>query len=254
MRCYVLNLDRSPERWTRFNESFSRSGLDVVRVPAVDGQTIDLSDPKISHWKSRLFHGARVNGYLVGCSLSHFKAMERFLETDDEHAMICEDDVSAKPELGSVLDAAFAYRRSWDILRLNNLWRCYRTVACADLGGGYRLCRFFGWYPGLGAYLVNRRAAERFLRHAYPVFLPSDHYIYRAPLFGLKTATIDPLPIQLNETSGATTILYTRRYKYPGYVRWWTTLPYRGFFETLILARQLGEIVFSKIAPPRPEK
>lgn len=196
----------------------------------------------------------RFNGYIFGCCLSHLKAMERFLETDDELAMICEDDVTAKPELGAVLDAAFAYRRSWDILRLNHLKRSYRTVACADLGGGYRLCHFFGWYPGTGAYLVNRRAAKCLLRYAYPVFLPSDHYIYRAPLFGLKTATVDPLPIHLNETSGSSTILYAQSYKYPGYIRWWTTLPYRGFIDTLILFRQLGEIVFSKIAPPRPER
>jgi glycosyl transferase family 25 len=38
VRIYVLNLDRSPERLQTFMRSFEPLGLDVVRVPAVDGK------------------------------------------------------------------------------------------------------------------------------------------------------------------------------------------------------------------------
>ncbi|MDO5565011.1 MAG: hypothetical protein Q4G59_00040 [Planctomycetia bacterium] len=105
----------------------------------------------------------------------------------------------------------------------------------------------------MGAYVVNRRAAEVLLKKAYPIFLPADHFVARSHLFGLKTAVVEPFPVLLGSIADQTTIDYDLFRKYPRLIRWLTTLPYRGIVETRKNIHQLFEIATVKLFPPKPE-
>lgn len=253
MKCYVLNLERSPERFDVFAASFSATSLEVERVVAVDGRELSPSRPEFSLARLRFWHGQHFDGSVFGCSMSHLKALTTFLATDDARAMICEDDVVATPDLDRVLDGVMRYKKSWNLLRLNCLRRRYHPVAYARLDETFSLCRFWGWFPGTGAYLCDRRAAETILAKAYPIFLPFDHFIARSHIWGLRTAVVDPTPIVLGTEAARTTINYRGGRKYPRLVRWPTTLPYRGCVEARKNWRQFREIVATKLFPPRPE-
>ena len=253
MKCYVLNLDRSPERLEIFKESFSATSLEVTRVAAVDGRELSPTQPEFSTTRYRFFHGQRFDGSVFGCALSHLKALKTFLETDDSYAMICEDDVVATPDLERALDGAFRYKKSWNLLRVNYLRKKHRPVPYARLDETFSLCRFWGWYQGSGGYVCDRRAAETILAKAYPIFLPYDHFLARSHLWGLQTAVVDPEPIVLGTEAAQTTINYRGFRKYPRLIRWTTTLPYRGCVEARKNLRQFQEILATKMFPPRPE-
>lgn len=253
MKCYVLNLERSPERLAVFMRGFGATQLEVERVVAVDGRELSPTQPEFSIARYRYWHGQHFEGSVFGCSASHLKALATFLKTEDTHALICEDDVVATPGLERALDGAFRYKKSWNLLRLNALRKRYHLVAYARLDETFSLCRFWGWFPGTGAYVCDRRAAQTILDKAYPIFLPFDHFIARSCLWGLKTAVVDPTPIVLGEEAARSTIDYRAIRKYPRLVRWTTTLPYRGCVEARKNWRQFQEILATKLFPPRPE-
>ncbi len=91
MKVYYINLDRSPERRAWFTQQAEALGLDLVRVPAVDGR--ELPAAELDHWR-QLSEGNKVlSPGEIGCFLSHRKAWEAVLAGDEKWAFIAEDDI-----------------------------------------------------------------------------------------------------------------------------------------------------------------
>jgi len=97
MRALIINLDSATDRWAFIQESFARSQLVLCRVPAIDRTAIKLPDARYSEKLYRWFHGRTPNLRELACYLSHLKAIEAFLATDEEHALIGEDDLVLRP-------------------------------------------------------------------------------------------------------------------------------------------------------------
>ncbi len=262
MDCYFLNLDRSSERLERFLESFTPLGLNLIRVSAVSGDSIEFPHPEYSEQGYRLCHGKRTIPNEVGCYFSHLKALRAFLDTDQEHALICEDDVSAQPDLIDVLHDALRYRKYWDILRLNGL-RVPVQVSIATLSDErHRLTVPLTWYGGTGAYMLNRKAAERLIEHLVPMRIPYDHALDHYFMMGLTTLMVKPYPIQLNETASISEIVqapkHQNQYKYqnklPFFQRYLTVLPYRAVMTSGTWAKQLGTAIKLLLKKPHPQQ
>src|SRR6266404_4597916 len=123
MRAFIINLDSATDRWTFIEAAFSGSQFILCRVPAVDGKTLRLPHAQYSERLYRWFHGRTPNVRELACYLSHLKAMEAFLATDEEHALIGEDDLVLRPDFDVAIEAAMQYARSWNILRVTGLSR-----------------------------------------------------------------------------------------------------------------------------------
>ena len=106
MRAYIINLDTAHERWTFVEKSFAGTRIDLCRISGVDGKTLKFPLKSYSERRYRLFHGRPTNPNIVGCYLSHIKAMEAFLATNDRHALIGEDDIRLRPDFESAVEAA----------------------------------------------------------------------------------------------------------------------------------------------------
>jgi glycosyl transferase family 25 len=258
-KIYVLNLDRSPERWKNFRQSFEPLGLDIVRVAAVDGKELTLPHPDYDERRFQLYHGKRTSRGAVGCYFSHIQALRQFLESDEETALICEDDVSAKPELPQVLREVLSFRKHWDLLRLNCLL-IPTHVSIRKLNLGYRLTVPVYWSGGAGAYLVNRKAAERIITFSLPMYLPYDHAFEQNWRMDFTIMMTVPFPIVLNENCHRSTIGETdclaaqavvrdklsffRRYLFSH------LLPYRGLMTSQRWRKQLGTALWYRLFPP----
>jgi len=251
MDCYVINLDRSTDRWERFTHSFSGLDLNMIRISAVDGKTIEFPHVEYSEKLYRLYHGKKTHPNEVGCFFSHMKALRTFLASNSEHALICEDDISAKPELVEVLHEALRYRRSWDILRLNGLHAPFQ-VPVVSLVKGCQLTIPITWFGGAGSYMVNRKAAERLLKHLVPMRVPYDHALDQNWLMGLTAAMIKPYPIVLNETAWNSSIGASKDYKLPFFQRYMTVLPYRSVMTLGRWGKQLSTAAKYLIVKPKP--
>lgn len=203
--------------------------MDMIVIDGVQGKTLKLPHIDYSEKEYRARHGKKTNLSELGCYFSHIKALKVFLESDDDHALILEDDVSFLASIVPLLDAAVRHQGMWDILRLSGLHRG-TPVKIADLGQGFRLCCNLSRQTGSGAYVVNRKAAARMLKHLVPMKLPYDHAFDREWTFGAKAMCIIPFPV--NQKNNFKSQISTHKgYKLSFFRRYLTVFPYRFYNE-----------------------
>jgi GR25 family glycosyltransferase involved in LPS biosynthesis len=104
---WVINLDRSPQRWASIESSCSGTGIVPVRIAAVDalGLTEAEIDCHVNGRRNEREYFAKLKPGEVACFLSHQKAWRAFLQSDHEHVCILEDDVEWDRPPQSVLAA-----------------------------------------------------------------------------------------------------------------------------------------------------
>lgn len=208
---YLINLDRSVERYEYVLPSLQRLGYDLERFSAVDGRAIP--DNELSEFVD-------FDGYYhfmkhmpekgtVGCSLSHFKVWKKFLESDYKYALVFEDDVSFDPEaLRPIIDELKEYDHKWDIVNLESA-HGGMPVTIQKLGRGYvKLSVYLTKVTHTGAYLIDREAARKLLLKAYPINMPVDHYFTRAWELDMKFTGVEPRLVY--QTYGDSEIGHTR--------------------------------------------
>ena len=211
LKCYIINLDRSPDRWESTSQKFRELGFDVERIPAIDGKTLQFPHPDFSPWHYFFYYGRPMIPNKVACYFSHIKALKLFLETDEEHVLICEDDITPKPEVVDVINDAMQYADQWDMLRLCAIKPTQGTVF-ASLPNGYRLQSDLKTASGNGAKIVNRRAAELIVEKCSCMKMPHDVTLFYEWPIGFREVTVQPNPILLNDFSGNSSIGQEPRY------------------------------------------
>lgn len=224
----VVNLDRSPQRWQRVSAQLQALGLPYQRLSAVDARAFTpeqqvLLDVPAFH---RL-HGMPPLPGELGCYLSHVKAMQQFLDSSADCAMVLEDDITLTERLPAALAGLLAHPGRWDMVKLSGVHSGTPQPVLA-VAPGQQLAVMLTRCTGSSAYLVNRRAAQAYVQGLLPMQLPYDHVFDRGWQFGLKVRMVTPLPCVHGEEEGGSTILGTggaRRAKFP----WHQRLPTYAF-------------------------
>jgi len=93
---YVINLDRSQQRWQRINAHLQGLSLDAQRISAVDAAQYDsvFLSKHYSNFLNKKSFFIDLKPAEIGCFLSHRKALTTFLNSSEKHyAVILEDDV-----------------------------------------------------------------------------------------------------------------------------------------------------------------
>jgi len=204
---YVINLDRDVERMASLAGSLQALNLPFKRVSAVLGK-------EVPNWEKLVdveLYGARNRLPMprpgeVGCYLSHLKAMEEFLRTDEPWCVILEDDVEVRPECVEVL-AALGQKDDWDLVKLF----CFHSglpVRKRALTPNHYLVVHLTRTTSSAAYVVNRRAAETLLNFMRPISEQVDHALERPWETGLRVRGVRPLPVVLAPVAATTTIGY----------------------------------------------
>ena len=232
LNCYVINLDRSVDRMERFKESFESFPIPFIRVPAVDGKNLSFSVENYDAFTFFVQVGRWPHPNEIGCYFSHLKALEMFLESEKEFALICEDDATAIPESYEVVKQAIVNSQSWDLLRLYG-GRAKTSFAYQVLTSAHHLCTSITNMSGAVAYIVKRRAAEALVRKLLPITDLYDSVLFRGR-FGIREASVFPHGIHLNERIDQSTILPTlqdrmriKRNLKPWHMVFWTCRFYR---------------------------
>jgi GR25 family glycosyltransferase involved in LPS biosynthesis len=213
---YVINLDRSPDRWAHIQRVAVRAGLtNVVRVSGVDGALLDDAaiaalqrDGALASDLSRF--SAAAQRLEIGCAISHARALAEFVASGLRTALILEDDVDLVGDTASWglrLAAARAdLAESWDV------WYLYR---CFDIRHRVRRLTARTVIPytpqGGAAYAVTARGAATLLAALSPIARPVDNVYMdlvrsRAlSAFAASPMLIDPghLPSLINERNPA---------------------------------------------------
>jgi glycosyl transferase family 25 len=238
--CYIINLDRSIERWEKIKQYEGFRKFNIIRVTAVDGAKIQLPHPDISLNKYFWLYGRKPLPGVIGSCFSDIKAMKLFLESKQSHCIICEDDVEIVDNLDEILESALKYADTWDIVRLFSSRT--QNISYADLCHGYKLATPLRPGSSNGGYLLNRLAAEKFLRRYVPMWKPTDVALFADMPF-LREAIIYPFPLNMpegpsdiadtNQQTGMTPTSKNYPIFHPASIRFLTVIPIRLFSRTM---------------------
>lgn len=182
---FVINLDRSVDRWERVSQIFQDLNLEIRRISAVDGRKV--SNEKLQalrpKFKDRHFWLKEMTATEIACYLSHAKAWKAFLDTDEPWALIMEDDISMRE---NVLD--FIKNDSWipqevGLIQLTAKepsgpdW-CEKTFISLT-NKKASLWKAIRWNSlGAVAYLIDRKTAQKCLDLSEMVIGPVDDILF----------------------------------------------------------------------------
>jgi hypothetical protein len=124
---YIINLDRSPDRWAAMCEECEKNDIIPIRVPAVDGKLWDGSGwKKQGRAKEMYWRG------MAGCYFSHIKALNMAISAGQWPCLILEDDVifdSVPKPCGAGMEWMGGFKTGDDIYGLHAI--CYNTEDAA---------------------------------------------------------------------------------------------------------------------------
>lgn len=196
-QAYVVNLDRAPERMATMREKLDRAGIPFTRVSGVDGKKVQFTAEEVDEKGYIHDHGKYVTPTEVGCYMSHVKVLEQFLADGYAAGLVMEDDATAAPELVAAVEELMRYPAQWDVVKFagpdsgSRRW----PIEVAKLEHGVLTVNMF-FHSSTAAYLVNRRAAKKYLAHMLPMRLPWDHEFMAFWKYGLRHYTYFPLLAQ----------------------------------------------------------
>lgn len=185
--CYLINMDRAVERLNLVRPGIEALGFPTERISAVDGRKLDQNlaivdyDTYVQYFKMPPELGT------IGCALSHEKVWRRFLKSDNEFAVVFEDDVEFNQDkLRHYIQQAVTCKNCWDLVNFELI----------HSGTPVRVFDEFVCYltnvKHSGCYLINRCAARRLLEKFYPIKMPLDHYFTASWEFDIKQLGVEP--------------------------------------------------------------
>jgi glycosyl transferase family 25 len=222
LHTWVINLDKDHERLQRITQQLAPTGLAWTRVSAVYGRDLPPDEQRrlLDHAAYRRKHGMEPALGELGCYLSHLAVMRALLASPHRCALVLEDDVLLTPALRPVLEGLLAQPDRWDMVKLSAV-HSGTPQPVLELAAGHRLAVMLSRCTGSSAYLVNRRAAQRYVDGLLPMSLPYDHVFDQGWTFGLKVRLVTPTPC-IHDEAIATTIATggaSRKFA------WWRRLP-----------------------------
>lgn len=211
---FLINLDRATERLKFTKSHIDQLGLPVERISAIDGQL--LSEKEIQ----RICDQEQFKRYFkmlpelgtIGCSLSHEKALRKFLESKYEFALIFEDDVTFNPhDLKACVEKAIAKKNLWNILSFEVTHNRF-PLKISDLYEDKYMALYVTSVKHAGCYLINRDAAKKLLEKFYPIIVPFDHYFTASWEFDIKFVGVEPSIVQQSFGSSQIKIGLTKKF------------------------------------------
>ncbi|MFK0162622.1 glycosyltransferase family 25 protein [Rhizobium sp. NPDC090279] len=187
---YVINLDRSRDRWEHLCSQAVEYDLHVTRIPAVDGRVIAEADRVDFHQHSFIYHnGRKLLPGEYGCYRSHLIALEQFVASGDKMAIIMEDDVELNEKLIPRAVAAMESVQGARLVKLVNHRLVGFKPICETAENDVIGRCMHGPQGSAACYIVNRKAAKKLLTTLKPMLLPYDIALERGWSTGVETFT-----------------------------------------------------------------
>jgi glycosyl transferase family 25 len=169
MKVFLINLDRSPERLQFMRQQFERIGLDFERQAAVDGSKIDLTP----------YEGSGLMPGEIGCFLSHRGIWNKLVESDDEFALVIEDDVRLSEALPALIAETDWIPATAGVVKLDTSMRhtgISKARRTAPSGREIHILR--GEHTGTGGYIIRRSYAAELLSNSEKLAQAVDIFMF----------------------------------------------------------------------------
>jgi glycosyl transferase family 25 len=192
---YLINLDFSPTRLEYMLPKIQALPFPFQRISAIDGKTLSKTEieEKFDLRGYYKFMGKFEPIGAFGCSLSHIKTWETFLQSNYEFALILEDDVDFDPLiLSETIQNLIRNKKFWDINTFDPANNKKGTPINIIKFQKNNLSLYLTKIINANAYLISRTAAKKLLEKALPIKMPIDLYLNRGWELGLIFTGISP--------------------------------------------------------------
>ena len=195
MKTYIINLPHNIERKGHaIKELQNHPEFEIEFISAIYGA--NLNDNEISSLvdtenKNSHFNN-NINKAEIGCALSHIKCYKQFLKSQEELALILEDDILISKDINTILPLLSKIIQTHIpsiILLTPNV--DYKNEK--QLNTKYNIGEVISGFTALG-YIINRAAAQILIKNLEPVHSVADNWGYFRK-FGIKIYNIIPHPI-----------------------------------------------------------
>lgn len=195
-RCFVLNLDRRPDKWAHVQQQCKRAKLDrfiaggkIERVSGVDGTTLSIdqlaADGVVTAMGKQRFQlpleeklfGMDLTPGALGCALGHRAIWQRVVDENLQRCLILEDDVEWSPKFARLIRERWAaVPDDWGIVYFGGLDLLAKGKPPRPfVAEGVRLA--YRGHRELTAYVVNAKSAQRCLELSVPMTWQVDTHI-----------------------------------------------------------------------------
>lgn len=180
LKIYLISLEQDHKRRLDLAERFHQTYLKMQWIKAVNGK--ELSSKEYFSYVRQYFknHQKIITPSEVGCTLSHIKALETFLETDDEYCLILEDDVRGQDQDIEKLIKFFSNTslKGIFLLRDQNNFGFNKYIFGRKIFNFYEIPRFsIQFMFGSCAYIIDRESAGAVLEHHKKSFEITDAWL-----------------------------------------------------------------------------
>lgn len=177
MKCYIINLDRAPERMFRMENLCRRLDIVFQRISAVDATL--FSQEQINSYRPQLKYHMELTPGELGCGESHLKALREFVSSGDQFATILEDDIHLSSDARQFLNSDKWIPPHADMIKLETFGTMiYSGTRAQEVGSGRCLLRLFSSHMGTAAYIISRDAAAWLLDNYTAGIKPIDDYLF----------------------------------------------------------------------------
>ncbi len=227
---YVINLDRSPQRWLHLQDDLSAQGLIAERVPAVDGKGKSWTEfPEFDPIGYARCHGREPMATEIGCYLSHVAVLRHFMASPHQHCVILEDDAQLGLSFAAQMADMIKNADAWDLLLLYGI-HTGGPVVTRQTPAGNAIAALTMRQTGSTAYAINRACAKDLLANLIPMRVPYDHAYTLPWIHAHRMRACLPYPVPQTRPSPST-IGWTDR-KNPSFITKMRVLWYRTQTET----------------------
>ncbi len=183
MKSYLINLDKDSARLDFFKSNFDRLGIPFERISAIDGRTFSEDDyQQFMQSRPRNYNRTQTKPWLrgqMGCFLSHYAVWKKIANGTESFCAVFEDDIHVSDTLNLVLQSDTWIPPEVDIIRLetstNRVRLSSKPVLNYNNSNLYKV-KSTTWCTG--AYIINRKTAQRLLELSEKYHEPADVMLY----------------------------------------------------------------------------
>lgn len=180
MKIYLISLEQDLQRRTELLNHFPNYYPKMKWIKAVNGKSLSAKEYFSYVEKYFLLHQKVITPSEVGCTLSHMKALEEFLDTEDQFCLILEDDVRGQDQDIEKLTKVFsnASLKGIFLLRDQNNFGFSKYIFGRKIFNFYEIPRFSTQFMfGSCAYIIDRESARAVLEHHKKSFEITDAWL-----------------------------------------------------------------------------
>ena len=200
MKVIVINLARAVARRQAMTEILGSLDMEFEILEATDWKDLTEQECSLVNTAERERQGQKsLSKSMIAAVTSHRRAPTQLISSEDEMAVILEDDVTISPEFKTVLALAghSGSGADFDVIfqhrgRSRNAFVPLKRMGNYPLG----MVRFSDW--GTQGYIVTRKAAQAYFKYYPKILYRSDHSLHAFWENGLETFSLDP-PVVFHE-------------------------------------------------------